>query len=163
MALIKCRECGREVSDKAKTCPGCGRKVKRPVGTLGILLAVLLGVAVFVPIISNSINAPATSTAKQVQLPPKACDRKLADKTLEQLNGVWYQIKGQTTLIKEGWYQLPLDQKRILDVLIHCHVYGHQHHIDETLAGPIELLLYKDYRTGKEVGSSSAWTGFKLL
>jgi hypothetical protein len=27
MALIKCEECGREVSDKAKTCPGCGAPV----------------------------------------------------------------------------------------------------------------------------------------
>ena len=24
MALIKCEECGKEVSDKAKTCPNCG-------------------------------------------------------------------------------------------------------------------------------------------
>ena len=27
MALIKCSECGREISDKAKTCPGCGAPV----------------------------------------------------------------------------------------------------------------------------------------
>jgi len=24
MALFKCPDCGREVSDKAKACPGCG-------------------------------------------------------------------------------------------------------------------------------------------
>ncbi len=24
MALIKCPECGREISDKAASCPGCG-------------------------------------------------------------------------------------------------------------------------------------------
>lgn len=27
MALIKCSECGKEISDKAKTCVGCGAKV----------------------------------------------------------------------------------------------------------------------------------------
>jgi hypothetical protein len=27
MALIKCEECGREVSDKAPACPGCGAPV----------------------------------------------------------------------------------------------------------------------------------------
>jgi len=27
MALIKCSECGREISDKAATCPGCGAPV----------------------------------------------------------------------------------------------------------------------------------------
>lgn len=27
MALIKCSECGKEISDKAKTCPNCGNAV----------------------------------------------------------------------------------------------------------------------------------------
>lgn len=26
MALIKCSECGKEISDKAKVCPNCGAK-----------------------------------------------------------------------------------------------------------------------------------------
>lgn len=29
MALIKCKECGKEVSDKAETCPHCGYKIPR--------------------------------------------------------------------------------------------------------------------------------------
>lgn len=29
MALIKCPECGKEVSDKAKTCPNCGCPIDR--------------------------------------------------------------------------------------------------------------------------------------
>lgn len=28
MALIKCTECGKEISQKAKTCPSCGAPVK---------------------------------------------------------------------------------------------------------------------------------------
>ena len=27
MALIKCSECGREISDKAEACPGCGAPI----------------------------------------------------------------------------------------------------------------------------------------
>ena len=27
MSLIKCSECGKEVSDKAKTCPNCGNPI----------------------------------------------------------------------------------------------------------------------------------------
>ena len=27
MALIKCSECGKEISDKAKKCPHCGFKI----------------------------------------------------------------------------------------------------------------------------------------
>lgn len=33
MALIKCTECGTEVSDKASTCVKCGAPVQRPVAT----------------------------------------------------------------------------------------------------------------------------------
>ena len=30
MALIKCKECGNSVSEKAKACPSCGAPVKKP-------------------------------------------------------------------------------------------------------------------------------------
>lgn len=29
--LIKCKSCGKEVADTAKSCPGCGAKVKKPI------------------------------------------------------------------------------------------------------------------------------------
>jgi uncharacterized membrane protein YvbJ len=29
MALIKCSECGKEISDKASTCPNCGNPIKQ--------------------------------------------------------------------------------------------------------------------------------------
>jgi RNA polymerase subunit RPABC4/transcription elongation factor Spt4 len=29
MALIKCTECGREISDKAENCPGCGEGTEK--------------------------------------------------------------------------------------------------------------------------------------
>ena len=42
MALTKCKECGKEVSTRAKTCPNCGSPVKsRPlVGCLIIILSI---------------------------------------------------------------------------------------------------------------------------
>jgi hypothetical protein len=47
MAMAKCRECGREVSSQAKTCPNCG--VKRPAAgisklSIGVLVIFGLGV-----------------------------------------------------------------------------------------------------------------------
>ena len=33
MALIKCDECGRDVSDKAASCPGCGNPIEAMVNT----------------------------------------------------------------------------------------------------------------------------------
>ena len=42
MALIKCHECGTEVSMEAKTCPKCGAKVKQPMGG-GMIMAIAIG------------------------------------------------------------------------------------------------------------------------
>lgn len=45
MALIKCSECGKEISDKARCCPHCGAKVKKTkiVAVIGcIVLAAFL-------------------------------------------------------------------------------------------------------------------------
>lgn len=32
MALIKCPECGKEISSEAKSCPNCGKPIPRPKG-----------------------------------------------------------------------------------------------------------------------------------
>lgn len=53
MALIKCHECGKDVSTEAKLCPGCGAKPKLTSGSNdgwiagGIGLAVLIAVMIF--------------------------------------------------------------------------------------------------------------------
>jgi len=31
MALLPCKECGKQISDLAEACPGCGTKVQRPI------------------------------------------------------------------------------------------------------------------------------------
>lgn len=37
MALIKCKECGKELSDKAKICPNCGYREQKPITKKTIL------------------------------------------------------------------------------------------------------------------------------
>lgn len=37
MALIKCKECGKELSDKAKICPNCGYRERKPITKKTIL------------------------------------------------------------------------------------------------------------------------------
>jgi RNA polymerase subunit RPABC4/transcription elongation factor Spt4 len=41
MKQIKCRNCGRKVSSKAKRCPKCGTQLKFSVGGLIILLVII--------------------------------------------------------------------------------------------------------------------------
>ena len=52
MALIKCKECGIEISDEATSCPGCGKPGKRTKQKqdlfLGIISVLLVGSVGFV-------------------------------------------------------------------------------------------------------------------
>ena len=42
MALTKCKECGKEISKKAKVCPGCGHPVKKKSGCAPVMLIAIL-------------------------------------------------------------------------------------------------------------------------
>ena len=63
MALIKCKECGKEVSKKAETCPHCGAPVKKKGGSAGCLTIILLGIIVFA--IIGSINSYESSVGSR--------------------------------------------------------------------------------------------------
>jgi hypothetical protein len=47
MALIKCKECGNEISSEAKTCPQCGATPKTPTNMATAIGSVLFAVLVF--------------------------------------------------------------------------------------------------------------------
>lgn len=55
MALVKCKECGKEISDSVKVCPNCGYKEKKKVnnkifiigGIVLVALCVIVGVSIF--------------------------------------------------------------------------------------------------------------------
>jgi RNA polymerase subunit RPABC4/transcription elongation factor Spt4 len=42
MALIKCKECGHEVSTTANACPNCGAPVYRSVTAIWVMLVIML-------------------------------------------------------------------------------------------------------------------------
>lgn len=42
MALITCKECGKQVSDSAKTCPGCGAAVPKKTSRVALVFAGLV-------------------------------------------------------------------------------------------------------------------------
>lgn len=66
MAMIKCPECGKEISDKARNCPNCGwensqirgdevkRRNARKLGTALLIVAVV--VLVFTFLMTNSFG-----------------------------------------------------------------------------------------------------------
>ncbi|MDY7566286.1 FxLYD domain-containing protein [Pseudomonas sp. RTC3] len=54
MAIIKCSECGKEISNKAKSCPSCGIEVKKKVTLFQAIGVIFLGVSVVSVVVSNT-------------------------------------------------------------------------------------------------------------
>ena len=70
MALIKCPECGKEISDKAKKCPNCGYSNKKSgnvykVGIITIVVIVIIAMAVFFAL-KNRLNDSEKRQVNQV-------------------------------------------------------------------------------------------------
>lgn len=76
MALVKCKECGSEVSTKADACPNCGAKVKKGMGC-GTLLLIVFGVIVIVAMVTPS--TPSQSSAGSVSASPPAKPREVVE------------------------------------------------------------------------------------
>ena len=55
MALIKCQECGREISSAAKACPQCGAKNPKRAG-FGEVLLVIIGAVFVLGVIGSAFN-----------------------------------------------------------------------------------------------------------
>lgn len=58
MALVKCKECGAKVSNKAKSCPSCGAAVPKSTSAFTWLVLVLIVVGVY-----SAMQAPPPSTS----------------------------------------------------------------------------------------------------
>lgn len=75
MALVQCRECGREISDRAITCPHCGDPRRAAASSRGI--RILLGVLVFVLVLMFAVGillawlAPKASHPIDIELPQR--------------------------------------------------------------------------------------------
>jgi len=73
MALIKCKECGSEVSSKAETCPKCGARITaKPMGCgtlIGVLFLGVIIVSVFSSIFSSGSGSATSSPATNASSP----------------------------------------------------------------------------------------------
>jgi hypothetical protein len=70
MALIKCKECGKEISNEAEACPHCGKKNKKAEGLgCGTLIVVLIGGFILMSCLggssSNNSKSGDNSTSSQ--------------------------------------------------------------------------------------------------
>jgi len=69
MALIKCKECGKDVSDNAPACPSCGSKLKPKTKVLTWLVVGTMGVVLMAAIFSNSDKPTPNAGASKPPVP----------------------------------------------------------------------------------------------
>ena len=69
MAMIKCKECGSDISNKAPACPKCGAKQAQTSGCAKIALAAICFVTLLF-IISMCSRNNSTDNTSQVQITP---------------------------------------------------------------------------------------------
>lgn len=99
MAIMKCHECGGEISTEAKTCPKCGVKVKKPAG----LTAWLLGGIVVVGIIAASISDQEQTAAIAAAEAAKTPEQRAAEKTKKEAEDKqFYAAAGLSKTIKDA-------------------------------------------------------------
>lgn len=72
MALVKCKECGGEVSNKAKTCPKCGAKV--PVKTSALSWFVLALIIFVAYTASQNPSAPTRAITPTISTSPQKAE-----------------------------------------------------------------------------------------
>lgn len=53
MSMIKCPECGKEISDSAKSCPNCGHPMKHKKSKIIIVIAIIMGAIALVVLASG--------------------------------------------------------------------------------------------------------------
>lgn len=57
MALVRCTECGKEISSQAEACPNCGRKWPKRTSVATWIVVAFLGFGIFMGIVSSVSNS----------------------------------------------------------------------------------------------------------
>ena len=93
MALIKCPECGKDVSDKANTCPHCGTKIKvkkfnKMIFISIISICLLIGLAIIVNIAYNNFKKQNMSDEELISQNSvnKNISKEINDETINDIN-----------------------------------------------------------------------------
>ena len=99
--MTKCRECGREISDRAPTCPGCGAPTPKrtTLGTwvAGGLFTVFVASCVGVKVASHDAAAPAPIAKTAEQLAAEAKSEREFQHVVQVLTAIKASLKNPAT------------------------------------------------------------------
>lgn len=155
MAIIKCKECGQGISNKADVCPHCGVKLKRePIGcgSAIALIVFIFWIASLMRTEENTTSRPDPVTAKPVAHVSlddgkQSKRQKLIQSAID--SGVFQKVTTSSELphlwVTPLWMTLDFDTK-VQSVAV---VYSY-YHIESD--GKIDLIPIYDSKSGKHIG-----------
>jgi hypothetical protein len=119
MALIRCGECGAQVSTRAKACPSCGAKAKKKMSATGrVVLGVFL-VVIALPIIASrfggSSSTPPTNAASDSGGTPFATPAEVASMQAADDGPRWSYDEGADQMRGTRWKTATVDALGKLD------------------------------------------------
>ena len=75
MALINCKECGKEISTEAKSCPHCGYKPKKSVWPVIVAWIVAIIMAPVAALLLNNLNTTKEERAEKFDQAKAECSK----------------------------------------------------------------------------------------
>jgi hypothetical protein len=105
MALVKCKECGAEVSTEAKACQKCGAKPPKKVGLLGWIAVLFVG---FVAFRCSSVMNTAPIAEKPAQVAVSSKQKMTPEETAKAIAPILKNFKEKKDKIeKVSFYTAP--------------------------------------------------------
>jgi len=126
MSLIICKECGKEVSTDAKTCPHCGKILKKPsiwtkkFSGCGCLALILLIISIYaiIKVSCDVSHGPGVSTTTVNQLREKKTIRKI-NAILEQYKDKWELVKSYAVIRLVYLAPSELKNERLISAILY--------------------------------------------
>lgn len=166
MALMKCDECGKDISSEAESCPQCGYTIKPKSGgwAKAILWLLVLGVVGFFLLLFVGNNSMKKEQAEQSKTMRLACDPIEADRMVDEMMNQHFFRKVRMKAMEDGenflfidvnemWSFVPLEDKQRMDQVLQCHF---TRGIGDTVRG-----VYQDALSGKTVAYTGG-AGFRM-
>lgn len=114
MALKPCKECGNQISKKAKTCPQCGAKNKQGVGCLGFIGIGFVGfilLSVIVGVMSDGTSTTSSNSSRSVS----SQSNKQKPKVQVYSEGKTISIGYTSYLVSRSYWSNRLSSNEFLD------------------------------------------------
>ncbi len=106
MSLIKCKECGKEISNKARKCPNCGysnneKKVKYICSSIMLIIIIIIIVIILKGYNKNNKNSYSSYSSYN----PSASTSSVESSSLNLFKNLEIKTTNKTTS-SEGWYKV---------------------------------------------------------